>query len=397
MNSCLAIQGGAPVRSSLLPYGRQSVDENDIRAVVEVLRSDWLTTGPKVAELEEAFASYVDSKHAVAFSSGTAALHATAFAANLSPGDEVITTPMTFVATANCALYQGARPVFVDVQPDTLNLDPHRIEQKITSRTRGLIPVDYAGQPADWEEILNIAARHALFTVEDAAHALGARYRNRRVGSQASMTVFSLHPVKHITSGEGGIVTTNDAHFARQLRIFRNHGITSDGRERQVKGACFYEMVALGFNYRITDIQCALGISQLQKVSEWIARRRAIAARYHEAFRELPELEIPWERTDREHAWHLYVLRLNLTRLRVTREEIFRALRAENIGVNVHYIPVPWHPYYQQLGFRKGEWPIAENEYERLLSLPLFPGMFDSDVQDVIEAVRKVITTFRNL
>jgi len=268
----LAIHGGQPVRKTLLPYGHQNIDEDDIRAVVEVLRSDWITTGPKVAEFEEAFAEYVGARYAVSFSSGTAALHGAAFAASLGPGDEAITTPMTFCATANCVLYQGARPVFADVCPDTLNLDPDEVGRRITSHTKAILPVDYAGHPADLDPLLELADRHGLVVIEDACHALGAEYKGRRVGSISHMTMFSFHPVKHITTGEGGMVTTNDVELARRLRMFRNHGIDSDARQRQAQGQWYYEMVALGYNYRLTDIGCALGLSQLRRLDANLAR-----------------------------------------------------------------------------------------------------------------------------
>jgi len=395
MSARLAIEGGAPVFRTLLPYGRQQIDDDDVRAVVEVLQSDWLTTGPKVNEFEDKFAQYVGAKYAVAVSSGTAALHAAVFAAGLGSGDQAITTPMTFAASANCLLYQGATPVFADVQADTLNIDPAEIEKKIAPQTKALIPVDYTGHPADLDAINQIAARHNLIVIEDAAHALGATYKSRRIGALATMTIFSTHPVKHITTGEGGVITTDDAELARRLRIFRNHGITTEARERQEKGGWFYEMVALGYNYRLTDLQCALGIQQLAKLDQWLARRRAIAARYNAAFREIPEIEIPTMKPECKPAWHLYVIRLNLERLRVGRAEVFKALRGENIGVNVHYIPVHWHPYYQKLGFKKGEYPVAEDAYERLISLPMFHAMTDAHVDGVIEAVRKVIAHYR--
>ena len=395
MTALLAIEGGSPVRSSVLPYGRQSVDDDDIRAVVEVLRSDWLTTGPKVAEFEDAFASYVGARHAVVVNSGTAALHAAAFACGLTKGDEAITTPLTFAASANCILYQQAHPVFADVNADTLNLDPEQVRAKVTRRTRALIPVDYTGQPADMDEMRAIAEDRGLTVIEDAAHAPGAMYKGRRVGTLATMTVFSLHPVKHLTTGEGGVVTTDDPKLARQLRIFRNHGLTSDAQERKEQGVWFYEMAYLGFNYRITDMQCALGLSQLKKVDGWLERRRDIAARYGEALRLMPEIELPVVRPDCEPAWHLFIILLNLEKLRVGRAEVFRALRAENIGVNVHYVPVPWHPYYRNLGYEPGNWPVAEGAYERMLSLPIFPTMSDFDVNDVIEALDKVMRAYR--
>ena len=391
----LAIDGGSPVRATLLPYGRQSVDECDIQAVVEVLRSDWLTTGPKVAEFEEAFAARVGTAHAVSFSSGTAALHAAAFAAGLKAGDEAITTPLTFAATANCVLYQDATPVFADVCRDTLNLDPAQIGNKITPRTRAVIPVDYAGHPADLRGIIAIAQRHGLVVIEDACHALGAEYDGKRVGSIADMTVFSFHPVKHITTGEGGMVTTGSAQFAETLRRFRNHGISSDARQRQSAGQWHYEMVLLGFNYRLPDIGCALGIQQLKKLDANLARRREIAAIYTAAFREVPGVIPPAVRREANPAWHLYPIRLDLAKLTADRAQIFRALRAENIGVNVHYIPVHLHPYYRErFGYRGGEFPGAEDAYSRLISLPMFHAMTDRDVQDVVAAVTKVLSSY---
>ena len=391
----LAIHGGKPVRDKMLPYGRQWVDEDDIRAVVEVLRSDWLTTGPTVSAFEEAFAGQVGAKHAVAVSSGTAALHAAVFAAGGEPGDEVIVPPMTFAASANCVRYQGGTVVFADVRPDTLALDPAKVEAAITSRTKAIVTVDYAGQPSDLDELMAVAERHNLTVIEDGCHALGATYRGRRVGTLAHLTAFSLHPVKHITTGEGGIISTNDGGLAARMRVFRNHGITTEHRQREAIGSWFYEMEVLGWNYRLTDFQCALGMSQLRKLPKWIARRREIAARYTAALDALLELEVPVTLSDREPAWHLYVIRLNLDRLQVGRAEVFRALRAENIGVNVHYIPVPWHPYYRGMGYVKGRWPVAEGAYERLLSLPIFPGLAAEDVEEVIAGVGKVMVAFR--
>lgn len=390
----LALEGGKPVRSKMLPYGRQAVDEADIRAVVDVLRSDWLTTGPNVAAFEAAFAAQVGAQYAVAVSNGTAALHAAAFAAHLGPTHEVIVTPLTFAASANCVRYQGGTVVFADVRPDTLNLDPACVEAAITPRTRAIVTVDYTGQPSDLDELKHLAQKYGLILIEDAAHALGATYHRQPVGALAALTTFSLHPVKHITTGEGGVITTNDSDLAARLRLFRNHGITSDHRQREAAGSWFYEMVALGYNYRLTDFQCALGQAQLKKLGAWLARRRQIAERYTACFAALPYLEPPVTLPDRESAWHLYVVRLRLERLRVERAQVFKALRAENIGVNVHYIPVPWHPYYQQLGYTQGQWPVAESAYQRLISLPLFPAMTDQDVEEVIQAVTKVCQAY---
>ncbi len=398
----LAIHGGIPVREKLLPYGRQSLDEKDVQAVVEVLKSDCLTTGPKVGEFEERFAAWVGARHAVSFSSGTAALHGAAFAAGLGPGDEAITTPMTFCATANCILYQGATPVFADVSADTLNLDPAEVSQKISSHTKAIIAVDYAGHPAALDELGDLAKKHGALLIEDACHALGAEFQGKRAGGIADMTVFSFHPVKHLTTGEGGMVTTNEARLAETLRRFRNHGISSEARERQQSGQWFYEMLLLGFNYRLTDIACALGLSQMEKLDANLARRRGIAAQYNAAFRDLPAgvfsaIEAPTVREGVNPAWHLYPVRLNLEMLTVRRGEIFRALRAENIGANVHYIPVHRHPYYRER-FKSAppkSYPVAEDAYERLISLPMFHSMSAQDVEDVIDALSKVVGHYR--
>ncbi len=396
----LAIHGGSPVRERLLPYGRQSLDDADIQAVVEVLKSDWLTTGPKIAEFEERFAAWVGARHAVSYSSGTAALHGAAFAAGLGPGDEAITTPMTFCATANCILYQGATPVFADVSPDTLNLDPKEVSKKVSARTKAIFAVDYAGHPAALDELGQLAKTQvpqgrSPLLIEDACHALGAEYHGKRVGGIADMTVFSFHPVKHLTTGEGGMVATNDARLAETLRRFRNHGISSEARQRQEAGQWFYEMVLLGFNYRLTDIACALGLSQLEKLDANLARRREIAAQYAAAFRDLSAILVPAVRDGVNPAWHLYPIRLNLGTLSAGRGEIFRALRAENIGVNVHYIPVHQHPYYRERFKSKESYPVAEDAYERLISLPMFHSMTAQDVQDVIHAVTKIVDHYR--
>ena len=391
-DTALAIHGGPPVREALLPYGRQTLTEADVAAATEVLRSDWLTTGPKVAEFEEAIADYVDARHGVSFSSGTAALHAAVLAAGLKPGDEAITTPLTFCATANAALYGGGTPVFADVRDETLTIDPKEVERRITPRTKALLPVDYAGQPADLDALLALADRHELLVIEDAAHALGAKYRSRMVGSISHMSVFSFHAVKHLTTGEGGMVTTNNSDFAQRLREVRNHGIDSDARARQAAGHWHYEMTTLGFNYRLTDIACALGLAQLPRLSANLARRRAIAARYGKALATVPSLTLPIVAADVTSAWHLYPVRVDAS---IDRAEVFNALRAEGLGVNVHYIPVHLHPYYRsRFGYRGGEFPIAETASGRLISLPMFHGMTDEDVDDVIFAVEKVMNYF---
>ncbi|TAK30022.1 MAG: UDP-4-amino-4,6-dideoxy-N-acetyl-beta-L-altrosamine transaminase [Chloroflexota bacterium] len=388
----LAIRGGRPVRSSVLPYGRQSLDEEDIAAVAAVLRSDWLTTGPKVGEFEQAFARSVGVEQAVAVSNGTAALHAAMYALGIGPGDEVIVTPMTFAASANCVLYQGGRPVFVDVEPGTLLLDPAQVEAKITPRTKAIVAVDYAGQPCDYDALMSIARQHNLALVDDACHAIGGAYRGRLVGSLADLSTCSFHPVKHLTTGEGGMITTNSAELAQRMRVFRNHGITSDHRQRAQSGGFYYEMVELGYNYRITDIQCALGLSQLRRLPEFVRRRRQIATQYDQALSDVPHVRPLSVRDDVSHAYHLYMVQFDTEALGVDRAAIFAALRAENIGVNVHYVPVHIHPYYRErLGTGPGLCPNAEAAYERLITLPIFPAMTDADVSDVMAAVRKVV------
>lgn len=391
----LAIEGGSPARSQLLPYGRQTVDESDIDAVVQVLRSDWLTTGPKVAEFEAAFAEQIGARFAVAVSNGTAALHAAAYAAGLGPGDSAIVTAMTFVASANCVRYQGADVQFCDVRRDTLNIDTTLVESLISPVTSAIVAVDFTGQPADFDELRMLADAHGLILIEDAAHAVGATYRGRPLGALADLATFSFHPVKHITTGEGGMVTTNNPEFAARLRTFRNHGLSSDHHQRESAGTWEYQMVDLGYNYRITDFQSALGLSQLTKLEGWLARRRSIARKYQAAFAGMPEVEAPTELSDRTSAWHIYVIRFNLDLLRVGRADIYKALRAENIGVNVHYRPVPCQPYYQRSGPPRGHWAVAAAEYERMLTLPIFPAMSDADVDDVIGAVAKVVQHYR--
>lgn len=392
----LAIEGSTPVRKTLLPYGRQSLDETDIAAVVEVLRSDWLTTGPRVAEFERAFADTVGTCEAVAVSSGTAALHAAMHALNIGPGDEVIVPPMTFAASANCVLYMGATPIFADVDPDTLLIDPVQVEAKITPRTKAIIAVDYAGHPCDYDRLRALAATHGLKLVADACHAIGGAYQGRPVGSLADLSTFSLHPVKHLTTGEGGMVTTDDAELAQQMRIFRNHGITTDHRQRAERGGFFYEMQELGYNYRLNDIQCALGLSQLKKLPAFVQRRRQIAAHYDAAFATMDAVQPLAVRSEASHSYHIYVVRFDTVKLGLSRGEIFAALRAENIGVNVHYIPVHLHPYYRRtFGTGEGLCPVAEAAYECMLTLPIFPAMSDQDADDVITACAKVVAHYK--
>ncbi len=375
----------------MIPYGRQWIDEEDIAAVVAALRSDWLTTGPKVAEFEEAFARAVGAREAVAVNSGTAALHAAVHAAGIGPGDEVIVPALTFAATANCVVFQGAIPVFADVDPERLLLRPEEVEARRTARTRAVIAVDYAGHPADYDALRELCRRHRLSLIADGCHALGGIYKGRPVGALADLTAFSFHPVKHITTGEGGMVATDDPELARRMRVFRNHGITSDHRERERRGSWFYEMVELGWNYRITDLQCALGLSQLKKLTRFLERRREIAARYDRFFKTLEGIRPLAVSGDVAHAYHLYVVRLETSLGGRDRDRLFSALRAEGIGVNVHYLPVHLHPFYRRR-FHTGEGmcPIAEEAARRILSLPIHPGMSEDEVDAVCEAVGRL-------
>ena len=376
----------------MIPYGRQLIGEEDIKAVVEVLRSDWLTTGPKVNEFEKVFADYVGAKEAVAVNSGTAALHAAVYALEIGPDDEVIVPAMTFAATANCVVFQGAPPVFVDVDPDPLLISPDQVAAGLTPRTKALIAVDYTGHPADYDTLRSIAKPHGIALVADASHSLGASYKNRPVGTLADLSTFSFHPVKHITTAEGGMITTADSDLAQKMRAFRNHGITSDYHQREAMGSWFYEMVALGYNYRLNDVQSALGISQLQKLSRWVDRRQAIAQRYNEAFSQLAAVRPLAVKENVSNAYHLYVIKIDFTKLRIDRATIFANLRAEGIGVNVHYIPVHLHPYYQKkFGTGPGLCPVAEAAYEQILSLPIHPGLTDVEIDVVCNTIQNVL------
>lgn len=389
----LALYGGQPVRQDFLSYGQQWITEEDVQAVVETLQSPYLTQGPKIDQFEQAIAEYAGTKYAVAFINGTAALHGACYAAGIDDGDEVITTPMTFAASANCVLYMGGKPVFADIDKQTYNIDPINIEKLITSKTKAIIAVDYTGQPADLDGIKALCKKHHLVFIEDGAHSIGASYKGEKVGSQADMTMFSFHPVKHITTGEGGIIVTNSEEYAKKLRLFRSHGITKDTLKGD-EGPWSYEMVDLGMNYRMTDIQASLGCSQLKRLDSFVKRRREIANQYTVAFHNIPNVVVPFQEAAGESSWHLYMLRLRLDSLSVDRKTIFEALRAENIGVHVHYIPVHTLAYYRNLGYKKGICPNAELYYEEAITLPLFPKMTEEDVQSVIKAVQKVIGYF---
>lgn len=371
-----------------IPYGRQTIDEEDIQAVVDVLKSDYLTTGPKIAEFEQMVCKYTHTKYAVAIANGTAALHAACFAAGIGPGDEVITTPITFAASANCVLYCGGKPVFADIDPRTYNIDPADIERKITPNTKAIIAVHLAGQPCDMDAIHEIAKKHHLIVIEDGAHALGAEYKGQKVGGLSDMTTFSFHPVKPITAGEGGMIMTNDENLYQRLMLFRSHGITRDEKLMMHNdGPWFYQQLELGYNYRITDIQCALGCSQMNKLDRYLQRRREIAAKYDEAFAPVEHIVTPYQSPDGKSGWHLYIIQIKGQ----ARREVFEALRAKGIGVNVHYIPVYYHPYYREHGYADTKCAVAEEIYEHIISLPIYPLLTEEEQEYVIRTVKESV------
>ncbi len=394
----LAIKGGYPVRVEKIYYGRQWIGEDDVEAVAETLRSDFITCGPKVDEMERELEIYTSAKHAVAVSNGTAALHCACIAAGVVPGDEVITTPITFAASANCALYCGARPVFADINIDTYNIDPVSIREKITDKTKAIVAVDFTGQAVEYDEIRKICDEHNLVFIEDAAHSLATSYNGKKVGSLADLTTFSFHPVKTITGGEGGAITTNNEEYYRKLVLAHTHGITHEDNfmeEAPHEGPWYYEQIALGYNYRITDFQAALIVSQMKKLDKFAARRKEIVKRYDEAFNAIPEIIVQKEIPQSDTCRHLYIIRLDLDKLTCTRREFFDAMSAENVQCQIHYVPVYWFPYYKHLGYEKGLCPKAEEVYKRIMSIPLYPKMTDQDVEDVIHAVKKVAENYR--
>ena len=371
----------------MIPYGKQTIEQDDIQAVVDVLKSDFLTTGPKIAEFEQTVADYVGAKYAVAISNGTSALHAACFAAGIGPGDEVITTPLTFAASANCVLYCGGTPVFADVDPKTYNIDPEDIRRKITDRTKAIIAVHLAGQPCDMDAIHSIAREHGLIVIEDGAHALGSVYKGKKVGSLSDMTTFSFHPVKPITTGEGGMIVTDNEEFYKKMALFRSHGITrDDSMMTRNDGPWFYQQFDLGYNYRITDIQCALGCSQMKKLDRFLARRKEIVARYNEAFADCDNIITPYQLSDTESGWHLYIVQVK----NCDRRQVFETMRENGIGVNVHYIPVYMHPYYQEHGYENVHCANAEEIYSHIISLPLYPGLTSEQQDYVIDTLKSL-------
>ena len=393
----LAIFGGSAVRDKAIYYGRQSISKEDIAAVEAALTSRLITCGPRVSALEEKLQKIVDAKYAVVVSNGTAALHLAAMAAGIQEGDEVITTPMTFAASANCVRYCGGTVVFADIDPATYNIDPDEIEKKITSRTKAIIAVDYTGQAIAHDRIDTICKRHGLLLIEDAAHAIGTKYDQRPVGSIADLTCFSFHPVKTVTAGEGGAVTTNNPEYFRKLKLLRSHGITTDAEwmTTEKEGHWFQQQLLLGYNYRITDFQAALLDSQLSRLDAFSKRRKEIVAYYDEALADVDEIVVHQKQDRSDTTWHLYVIQLVLEKLNCTRRQFFDAMAAENVNCQVHYIPVYYHPYYQQLGYAKGLCPNAERLYERILSIPLYPDLTDEDAQSVVRAIKKIVAYYR--
>jgi UDP-4-amino-4,6-dideoxy-N-acetyl-beta-L-altrosamine transaminase len=374
-----------------IPYGKQVIDHDDIAAVDEALRSAWLTTGPRVGEFERAFAEFCGAAEGVAVNSGTAALHAAIRALKVSAGDEVIVPAITFAASSNAVVYEGGTPIFADVETDTLLIDPADVEAKITPRTKAIMAVDYGGQPADYDALRALADKRGIKIVSDACHAPGATYKGRQVGAIADLSAFSFHPVKHLTTCEGGMVLTDDAGMAQHMRRFRNHGIDSDHRSREKTGTFAYDMVELGYNYRLPDIQCALGISQLKHLPQWLVRRQAISARYDQMFASLPFARPLVTRPDRTNAYHLYVIRLDLSALKIDRRRAFDHLRASGIGANVHYAPVYHHSFYRErFGYQIGLCPRAEAVYQEILTLPMFPTITDAEMEYVVGTVTQL-------
>lgn len=392
-----AICGGEPVRSTKIFYGHQFIDEDDIQAVVDVLKSDYLTCGPKIGELEEKLCEVTGAKYAVVCSNGTAALHIACLAAGVKPGDEVITTPITFAASANCALYCGAKPVFADINENTYNIDPAHVEKLTTERTKAVVAVDYTGQSVELDRLLTHCREHNLVLIEDGAHVIGTSYKGRMNGSIADMTTMSFHPVKTVTGGEGGAVLTNSKEYYEKLLLYRAHGITRDPKlmEHEPDGPWYYEQIALGMNYRMTDMQAALIISQLNKLPRFMERRKAIVKAYNEAFSRLPQLFVQQEIPESDTTRHLYILRIRPEKLTIDRKQFFEALAAENICCNVHYIPTYYFPYYEKLGYKRGLCPKAEKLYAEEISLPLYYAMTDQDVEDVIRAVTRIAEYFK--
>ena len=392
-----AIEGGKVTRDNFLPFARPLIEQEDIEEVVDTLNSDWLTTGPKTHLFEEEFAKYIGCKYAVAVNSCTAALHISLAALGIGKGDEVITTPYTFISTVNVILQQGAIPVFVDIKPDTFNINPDLIREKINDKTKAIMPVHFGGQPCEMGKIMKIAKDNNLLVIEDAAHAISAEYEGKKIGTIGDATSFSFYPTKNMTTGEGGMVTINDEELKEKLKIWGLHGISKDAwRRYSAEGSWYYEVVCPGYKYNMTDIQASLGLHQLEKLNLFQKKREKIVKAYDEAFKDMQEITIPFVKDNIKHAWHLYVIKIVSEKLKINRNQFIEALKAENIGTSVHFIPVHLQPYYRgTFGFKKGDFPNAEYAFERVISLPLFPKMSDKGVKDVIDAVRKIIEYYK--
>jgi len=397
MDSTTTTEVATSVREDFLPFCQPDIDENEIEEVVQTLRSGWLTTGPKTKEFERRFAEYVGARHAIAVNSCTAGLHLALAAAGIGEGDEVITTPLTFCATANVIVHQRATPILADVREDDFNINPEEIERRITPRTKAIILVHLAGQPCEMDEILRMAEKHHLLVIEDAAHAVGAKYKGRMIGTIGDVTAFSFYATKNLTTGEGGMITTDNQGLAEKMGILGLHGISADAWKRySAEGSWYYEVLHPGYKYNMTDIQASLGIHQLAKLEGFIQTRARYAQMYTDGFSEIPEIILPQVEPKVRHAWHLYIIRINRERLKIDRAQFIEALRTHNIGASVHFIPLHLHPFYQdRYGFKRGDFPVAEAVYEGIVSLPFCTKMTAQDVEDVIEAVKRIVAQYR--
>lgn len=392
-----ALVGGPPVRKEFLPYCLPIIGDDEINEVIETLKSGWITTGPKTQKFEEMFKEYIGSKYAIALSSCTAGLHLSLVAYGIGEGDEVITSPFTFASTANVIVHQRAKPVFVDIDRETYNIDPEKIEDKISDKTKAIMPVHYAGQPCEMDKIIKIAREYKIAVLEDAAHAVGSEYKGQKIGTIGDITSFSFYVTKNMTTAEGGMVTTDKEELANDIRIWRLHGMSKGAWKRySSKGSWYYEILFPGYKYNMTDIQASLGIHQLSKLEDFLRAREKLAKKYTKAFSDMPEIVEPSVKKHMRHAWHLYPVQVNTDLLRTNRDKFIEALRAENIGTSVHFIPLHRHPFYQKtFGFKRGDFPVADHIYERIVSLPLYPRMSMDDLDDVVKAVKKIVEYYR--
>ena len=392
-----AIINGKPVRNSFLPPFKHSIGEEEINEVIDTLKSDWITTGPKTFKFEKMFGKKVGSQYSIAVNSCTSALHLALAVIGIGKGDEIITTPLTFAATAEVVINQDATPVFVDIDKKTYNIDPAKIEEKITDKTKAIIPVHYAGQSCDMDEIIRISKENDLFIIEDAAHAIGSMYKNKIIGSIGDITCFSFYATKNITTAEGGMITTDNVELAEKMRVLSLHGISKDAWKRySSEGSWYYEILYPGYKYNMSDLQASIGIHQLKKLDQMQRRREQIASFYNDSFKNMPQIITPAVKSYAKHAWHLYSIQINTDLLNINRNDFIEALKAENIGTSVHFIPLHLHPYYKEkYGFKRGDFPVTESVYDREISLPLYPKMTDKDAKDVVSAVKKLINYYK--